>query len=426
MPKFTILIPSFNREKYLEQSILSCLNQNFKSFELIISDDNSSDNTELMVAKYITQDKRIKYFKHDINKGMMQNFEEALCYVTGEYVIILGADDGLMPDSLSEIASIIDSDSTIDVLTWPTPAFFYAGTKMKTSQIVVPRICSQSISTKKYSTYDFIKRQSVELAYVGDPLCPMLYVKSIVKYSLINKVKDLSGGKFFSCSTPDGYSAFALCSLIDNYHFINKPMTLHGVSPSSAGVNYVKSNKNNDLSSKFFEDNKKVNLNTYLGDVPYSPLISIMTADFILTSQEKLKPNYRPTVFPDIKLLLNKAADELCDGLFEEKKINRELIILKKIAHKHNLQEYFDNLLYNSRRNFRTTLEGDAISPRLLYLNSSNLAIENINQASFFISKNILTKKFRFSSPFFLLNSFIYYLRGKLSIGSRLSKYYRK
>ena len=62
--KITIGIPVYNGEEFLEEKITSILNQDFVDFELIISDNASTDSTKEICSKFATNDKRVKFFSH--------------------------------------------------------------------------------------------------------------------------------------------------------------------------------------------------------------------------------------------------------------------------------------------------------------------------------------------------------------------------
>lgn len=420
MPKFSILIPSYNRKEYLYQTLRTCISQNYPNVEILVIDDCSDDGTEEMVIALSKGDCRVKYIRNADNLGMLQNFEGGLAKCTGDYVIVLGSDDGLMPNALFELNELI-LNTNAELITWPTPAYFYEGTKMPTSQLVYPKCLHHAIDTVWLIPEDFYVRNAVELAYVGDKTCPMLYVKSIAKRELIQKVINKSGGKFYSCSTPDGYSAFALLCEVEKYLYCKKPFSLHGVSPSSAGVNYIKAiNPKNDLSKKFFNDSAARRLHSTLASAEYSPLISVMTADFILTAKEVVGGE-RDNASIDIKNLLKKSCRELCDGLMDESKIEREITILESIAAHHSLNQFFESLLKRSYRNRRKILEGDAISPSARYINMSNRNINNVFDASIYVD-NVLSgrESISFRSPYFIFNSLRYLILGKLKTQKNL------
>ncbi len=70
MPKVTIGLPVYNGEKFLNEKIDSLLKQTFSDFEIIISDNASSDNTKIICEKYLKKDNRIKYYRQEKNIGV--------------------------------------------------------------------------------------------------------------------------------------------------------------------------------------------------------------------------------------------------------------------------------------------------------------------------------------------------------------------
>lgn len=95
----SIVIPTYNQEKFIAQAIESALSQDYNNLEVIISDDNSSDSTEEIVKTYHTN-KKLKYFKNPINFGRVGNYYKALYeYAKGSYVLNLDGDDFLVDSS---------------------------------------------------------------------------------------------------------------------------------------------------------------------------------------------------------------------------------------------------------------------------------------------------------------------------------------
>lgn len=105
-PFFSIVIPTFNRAKDLKLAIVAILQQDFKDFELIISDNNSKDTTEDVVRSF--RDKRIKYYKNKKNIGWIPNLKKGILLATGEYIMLHGDDDFILyPDVLKKVNSLI-------------------------------------------------------------------------------------------------------------------------------------------------------------------------------------------------------------------------------------------------------------------------------------------------------------------------------
>lgn len=89
MPKVSVIIPTYNREKYLPEAIDSVLNQTFQDFELIIVDDGSTDNTKEILKPYLS---KIRYI-YQKNKGPSAARNTGIRYSTGEWIAFLDADD---------------------------------------------------------------------------------------------------------------------------------------------------------------------------------------------------------------------------------------------------------------------------------------------------------------------------------------------
>lgn len=116
--KFSIIVPTYNREKYLYKCINSVLDQTYDKFELIIIDDGSTDNTEKLVKKY--HDKRISYFKNDNNGiGYSRNF--GIDKAKGDYIFFLDSDDYLEEYMLEEVSKHIKDN---DILIFNYKEFF--------------------------------------------------------------------------------------------------------------------------------------------------------------------------------------------------------------------------------------------------------------------------------------------------------------
>src|SRR5918993_3330345 len=108
MPKVSVLVPTYNYARYLGEAIESVLNQTFTDFELIIIDDQSKDETDQVVGKYL-YDSRVTYHKNPVNLGLVGNFNRALELATGEYIKFLLADDKLDINILAKFSAVLDS-----------------------------------------------------------------------------------------------------------------------------------------------------------------------------------------------------------------------------------------------------------------------------------------------------------------------------
>jgi len=104
--KFSVIVPAYNVEKYVERSIKSVLEQTYQNFELIIVDDGSVDNTADVCQKYADKDSRIKVIRQK-NAGQLAARFTAIKNSTGDYYVFSDSDDYLERDALETIRSTI-------------------------------------------------------------------------------------------------------------------------------------------------------------------------------------------------------------------------------------------------------------------------------------------------------------------------------
>lgn len=101
-PFFSIIIPTYNRASNLQFALYCIFRQNFSDFEIIISDNCSTDNTKDIISKL--KDKKIHYFRNKINLNLALNIKNAMKHAKGKYIFLHGDDDILFyPDSLRKI-----------------------------------------------------------------------------------------------------------------------------------------------------------------------------------------------------------------------------------------------------------------------------------------------------------------------------------
>ena len=107
-PRVSIGLPVFNGEKYLRETLDSILAQTFIDFELIISDNYSTDSTQEICQAYANQDSRISYYRQERNLGAAPNYNRVLELATGEYFKWAAHDDLLTPEYLSKCVPVLD------------------------------------------------------------------------------------------------------------------------------------------------------------------------------------------------------------------------------------------------------------------------------------------------------------------------------
>lgn len=105
--KVSVIMPAYNAEKYIEESILSVLNQTYKNFELIIINDCSTDSTLEIIHKYKLIDNRILVINNNENLGVVNSRNKAIYLASGSYLAFLDSDDIWLPLKLQKQISFM-------------------------------------------------------------------------------------------------------------------------------------------------------------------------------------------------------------------------------------------------------------------------------------------------------------------------------
>jgi len=116
-PLVSVVIPSYNHEKYIQESIQSIINQDYKNIELIIIDDGSKDNSVQVIQNMISvcQERFVRFkFIHRHNKGLCATLNEALEWCRGEFFSPIASDDIALPHKISYLTGrILNSDFAV-------------------------------------------------------------------------------------------------------------------------------------------------------------------------------------------------------------------------------------------------------------------------------------------------------------------------
>lgn len=108
----SIIMPSYNTAQYIEESIQSVINQSYRDWELIIVDDNSTDDTDIVIKKY-ENDNRIIYIKNEENLGAALTRNKAIRAAKGKYIAFLDSDDLWTSDKLSKQINFMQENNYV-------------------------------------------------------------------------------------------------------------------------------------------------------------------------------------------------------------------------------------------------------------------------------------------------------------------------
>jgi len=132
IPKFSVVIPVYNRREYLRQAIASCLKQTAREFEIIVSDDCSPEDLRLVAESF--GDSRVKYYRSERRLGAARNHQHAVSLSSGTYAIALHSDDLLLPRCLEMAGAALDLNPLAAAVYFP--CIHLSGLKLNGSSLI--------------------------------------------------------------------------------------------------------------------------------------------------------------------------------------------------------------------------------------------------------------------------------------------------
>ncbi|MDR3710325.1 MAG: glycosyltransferase [Capsulimonadaceae bacterium] len=221
-PRITIGIMTHNYGRFIKDAIDSVLRQSVANWELIISDDASTDGTAEIVKPYLT-DTRIRYVRHDDNLGQAGNWGFLLLSGTAPVVAVLHADDWWQDNTAEELLAAFDSEPAVDLVCGEWWRYYVA-----TGKCVVP---SRKIAHSLSGELELL-RQAAEFT--------CLVSASAVRRTLVERAglpdKSLS-------HTVDYHYFLTLCAHARKVASISHPLTMYRVHDSSVTANGYKSGR---------------------------------------------------------------------------------------------------------------------------------------------------------------------------------------
>lgn len=172
-PFFSIVIPTYNRASFLKENIPLLLKLDYPSFEIIVVDDGSTDNTEEVFQK-IKSDNLTYFHKENGERAAARNY--GALRAKGDYITFLDSDDILFRDSLSKAANVIEQ--------YGQPDFLHLGYEIGTI-------------SKANKTINGIKDNDISIFITGNPLsCMGVFLKKeIFQHHRFNEDRNLSASE---------------------------------------------------------------------------------------------------------------------------------------------------------------------------------------------------------------------------------------
>lgn len=287
-PTFSIVLPTRNRPHLLRYALRSALDQNFGDYEVVVSDNSSSEETAELVNEL--GDPRVRYFRTDGVLAMPDSWEFALRRARGEWVTFLCDDDAATPDLLSTVAASLTRQPT-RLVVWGRAGYFH-DTWVVPERRNIGKVPYLTGRIRSFPAID-IQRELFSLRQDSPfGLVRPLFLNSFARSDLIEEVT-ASYGRIFGAPCPDYACAPKLLSLAGTYTYIDRCLAVNGGAGESIGLATLttRGKAHNEFLEEFGD-------NPILERVPLSAgvVINLITETLVRVRQQK------PDLFPSIDI----------------------------------------------------------------------------------------------------------------------------
>ena len=264
----SIIIPNYNKGKYLKRCLDSIVNQDLNGVEIIVLDDCSTDDSMTILNDY----KNIKLISSQFNRGVCETRNIGIDLAKGKYITFIDSDDFVTEDYMSNIKTSLNTQDDLYIFDVKK----YRGKELKREYIC----CEHGF----ISIEDYMKNNSKE------------YLKAHISYWVWNKIfkrEVINNNKIyfekFDCEDEDFCSRYMLC--IDHIYFINKKLYNYCVNETSISgrKNICYSNMFKVVATNIFNNFIKFNGNL---DLLEKEIIKLFEVGYTYSSSEDDKKKY--------------------------------------------------------------------------------------------------------------------------------------
>ena len=239
--KFSVLLPTRNGGPYLENCIRSILEQDYSDLELIISDNANTDATPQIIRMF-AGDSRVKALRIDSMVPVTDNWNNALFASSGDYILMMGDDDCLLPGYFRKMEQILDRHRQPDCVMYNAYSYVAPGSIDKNKHSF---FCEEHFSYGSDFNQEGPMSKEQRVGVVRDMFRFKVRIPLNMQTTLLGRkaLQNNCGGRFYP-PFPDHYALNSLLLTGENWVFSPDRLLVVGVSPKSFG-HYVYSDRQN-------------------------------------------------------------------------------------------------------------------------------------------------------------------------------------
>ena len=307
IPHFSICLPVYNMEKFIEKALLSILNQSFQNFEIILVNDYSNDSTRNIITKMQLQDNRITLINHLKNLGVYTSRVDGILASRGKYILLMDPDDMLLNPKLLEELYNYNFKYNLDIIEFTVICYVEKNDNFK----IIKRYYHNHNFTKKIiyqpelSDIFFYNSYTYNYSKVN---CRVIWNKIIRRKVLLNSIYYIGKNYYntFFITAEDTLINLISLHYAYNYSNINNPGYMYNIRLTS-----MTHGKSNIIKRKLFYYNHFLYLKKFYDYIIennknrfflYYELIEI---NKLLIKLSKLSQKYKEEIMQFYKIISN-------------------------------------------------------------------------------------------------------------------------
>lgn len=309
-PKVSILIPVYNREKYILETLCSATQQEYSNTEIIVVDNNSTDTTFDLIQKFAKTHSNVKVYQNSQNMGPVKNWKQCLNYATGEYVKILFSDDLIASDYLNKTIPYIVKQKDV--------GFVYSGVKVFKDKPATGQPYYFIGDTNIYSSKNFINGVLFKNGFPASPSCALFRRTDMEQNLLLNIPNRINIDLSLKGAGNDSLIFLLTANQYPKFAFVNEPLSFFRdhrdsitISTSKADLRTLYYIANAYFIEKHLKNDyikRKYSLKLFKFTQKYTNTYGIKTYKDFYPQDANVKINCLPLVFNVLKNLFKKIA----------------------------------------------------------------------------------------------------------------------
>src|SRR5690348_9317986 len=233
-PTFSILVPTRQRPETLLATLATLVWQRGEDYEIVIADNCGDQDVAAVIGAVQQRHNRVKHIRSDSVLPMAENWERGLAACSGEYVSVLGDDDGFLPTTL-DVVRRLASATAARIIAWEVHTYWWPDTIVHWNRNKLYLSLGNSTIQWIESRPALVETYRNPTSYAG---LPMIY-NGFVHREIINAVIDRFGGYFVPVEmSPDVTSGIINLAYTSRYVYSCHPLAIRGNSRRSTGSSF--------------------------------------------------------------------------------------------------------------------------------------------------------------------------------------------